>query len=126
MSFENLLNKIVEPCAGTLGAALMGSDGIPIAQVPGPAAAASAEEAEEEVSVLSVELGRILSECHKLADSSGSGLPEELTLQMERVGAVVRRVDEENYVVVVFTPEANSGRVRFGIRRHLFELRELL
>lgn len=123
MSFENLLKKIVDPCAGTLGAALMGSDGIPIAQVPGPGAA---DSAEEQVSVLAVELGRILSECQKLADSTGSGPPEELTLRMERVGAIVSRVDDENYLVVVFGPEANAGRVRFGMRRHLFELRELL
>ncbi|MCP5058313.1 MAG: hypothetical protein GY937_16540 [bacterium] len=123
MSFENLLNKIVEPCASTLGAALMGSDGIPIAHVPGPGAPASAEE---DVSVLSVELGRILSECQKLADSTESGVPEEFTLQLERVGAVVRRVDDENYLVVAFAPGANVGRVRFGMRRYLFELQELL
>ncbi|MCP3984863.1 MAG: hypothetical protein GY723_10775 [bacterium] len=123
MSFENLLNKIIEPCAGTLGAALMGSDGIPIAQVLAVGAEA---DAEDEVSILSVELGRILSECQKLADSTESGLPEELTLQMERIGAVVRRVDEENYLVVAISPGSNAGRVRFGIRRHLFELRELL
>ncbi len=123
MSFEHLLHKMIEPCQGVLGAALMGSDGIPIAQVPGAGAPASAEE---DVSVLSVELGRILSECQKMAASSGAGAPEELTLQMERVAAVVRRLDDENYLVLALEPDATAGRARFQIRRHLLELRQLL
>lgn len=123
MSFDEVLKKIVEPCSGCLGAALMGVDGIPIAQVRGPAAGVNAED---EVAVLSVELGRILSEAQKAADSSGAGALEELSVQMERTTAILRRVDAESYLVVVLGPEANAGRARFDIRRHLAEIREQL
>jgi predicted regulator of Ras-like GTPase activity (Roadblock/LC7/MglB family) len=123
MSFDEILKKIVTPCTGSLGAALMGSDGIPIAQVTTPSAGS---DAEDEVSILSVELGRILAETQKASDSSGTGVLEEVTVQMERATAILRRVDEETYLVVVLGPEANAGRARFDIRRRLLELREQL
>ena len=123
MSFDKVLKKIVEPCSGSLGAALMGIDGIPIAQVRGPAAGV---DAEEEVAVLSVELGRILAEAQKAVDSSGAGELEELSVQMERTTAILRRVDAETYLVVVLGADANAGRARFDIRRHLAEIREQL
>ncbi|MAE93097.1 MAG: hypothetical protein CL910_00410 [Deltaproteobacteria bacterium] len=123
MSFDEVLKKIVEPCAGSLGAALMGVDGIPIAQVEGPAAG---KDAEDDVAVLSVELGRILAETQKAADSSGAGALDEISVQMERFSAVLRRVDAETYLVVVLEPGANAGRARFDIRRRLLEIREQL
>ena len=55
MSFESVLQAIVADCPGALGAALMGSDGIAIAQVAAPGAFVSADE----VGVLGVEFGRI-------------------------------------------------------------------
>lgn len=36
MSFESILNEIVVACPGCFGAALMGVDGIPVAQVSAP------------------------------------------------------------------------------------------
>ncbi len=122
MTFDDILKKIVEPSGG-IGAALMGSDGIPIAQVLGRAAQG---DAEEEVSVLSVEFGRILAECQKAADSSGTGGLEEISIQLESDTVILRRVDEETYLAVVLGPDGNAGRARFDIRRHLLELREQL
>ncbi len=123
MTFDKVLEKIVTPSAGCLGAALMGSDGIPIAQVAGPAAKA---DSEDTLAVLSIELGRILAEGQKAADSSGTGSVQELVVEMEDATAIVRRVDEESYLVVALTPGANTGRARFDVRRRLLEIREQL
>lgn len=122
MSFEDILKQIVEP-SGALGAALMGSDGIPIAEVAG---AGATDPMDDDVSVLSVEFGRIVSECQKAADACSTGMLEEITVQMERATAILRRVDEETYLVVVLPPHANAGRARFDVRRNLLDVREQL
>ncbi len=122
MSFEDILKQIVVP-SGALGAALMGSDGIPIAEVIAPDLG---EPKADEVSVLSVEFGRIVSECQKAADACTLGLLEEISVQMERATAILRRVDEETYLVVVLPPGANAGRARFDVRRNLLDLVEQL
>lgn len=122
MSFDDILEKIVEPSAA-LGAALMGSDGIPIAQVEG---ASTSGATEDQVSVLSVEFGRILAECQKVAHSTEAGQLEEISVQMEQLTAILRHVDEDTYLVVVIGAEANAGRARFDIRRHLVDLRAQL
>ena len=92
MSFDEVLKKIVEPCSGSLGAALMGVDGIPIAQVRGPAAGV---DAEEEVAVLSVELGRILAGLESAEGGSTARLPVIALVQVrngpEKVKPIVIR-----------------------------------
>ena len=122
MTFDDILDKIVEP-SGALGAALMGSDGIPIAQVEG---ASTSGSTEDQVSVLSVEFGRILAECQKVAASTGAGQLEEIQVQMAELTAIVRHVDEDTYLVVVIGRDAIPGRARFDIRRHLVDLRAQL
>lgn len=122
MSFDDILEKIVEPSAA-LGAALMGSDGIPIAQVEG---ASTSGATEDQVSVLAVEFGRILAECQKVAHSTDAGQLEEISIQMEQMTAILRHVDDDTYLVVVIGPDSTAGRTRFDIRRHLLELRAQL
>ena len=51
---------------------------------------------------------------------------QELVVEMEDATAIVRRVDEESYLVVALTPGANTGRARFDVRRRLLEIREQL
>jgi len=122
MNFDDILEKIVKPSAA-LGAALMGSDGIPIAQVEG---ASTSGSTEDQVSVLSIEFGRILAECRKVAHSTDAGQLEEISVQMQHLTAIVRHVDDDTYLVVVIGPDAAAGRTRFDIRRHLLELRAQL
>ena len=75
MSFETILRGIVTQCPGCIGAALMGSDGIPIAEVGG------VREADE-VSLLGVEFGRVLDEARKVAATVNCGELEEFVVAM--------------------------------------------
>ena len=72
MSFESILNEIVEGCGGGLGAALMGSDGVPIAEVVADTPAAR-EYLIEEIGIAGAEFSRILSEIAKASDALGGG-----------------------------------------------------
>lgn len=122
MSFETILREIVSGCEA-LGAALMGADGIPIAQEMAPAAD---EEASEALGVLGVELGRLLDETRKAADSIEGGAVDELTTRMSRFAVVARAVDEDTFLVVALAPQGNLGKARFLARRHLPALRQQL
>ena len=69
MSFESILEQIVEGCGGGTGIALMGSDGIPIVSLPGSDAEANPLADE----MAGVELSRVLGEVRKTSDALGGG-----------------------------------------------------
>lgn len=120
MSFETTLRKIVDAGNGMIGAALMGSDGIPIEQVE------ARSEASDDVSAAGVEFGRILEEIRKASDSLSAGALEETVVSLARFSILIRVVDEETFLLVVLAPEANVGKARYLARRHLLEFREQL
>jgi predicted regulator of Ras-like GTPase activity (Roadblock/LC7/MglB family) len=122
MSFESVLQAIVADCPGALGAALMGSDGIAIAQVAAPGAFVSADE----VGVLGVEFGRIFDEARKAGDAAGAGSALELSVRSERLYVVLQALDRETYLVLALAPEGNVGKGRYLMRRHQLALREQL
>jgi predicted regulator of Ras-like GTPase activity (Roadblock/LC7/MglB family) len=124
MSFEGILREIVEGCGGGIGAALMGSDGIAIAeyrgrQVPdGPLS--------EDIGVAGVEFSRILEEMRKAADALGGGAVVETVAVLARFSLIFRSVDAETFLVVVVTPDGNLGKARYLMRRHLLAIRQEL
>ena len=122
MSFESVLRAIVAECPGALGAALMGSDGIPIAQVAAP----GGEVDSDEVSVLGVEFGRILEEARKAGDAAGAGATFELSVRTERFHLVLHMVGTDTYLVLALSPEGNVGKGRYLLRRHQLAIREEL
>ena len=119
MSFEAILRRIVAECPGCMGAALMGADGIPIAEVGGQGEA-------EEVTLLGVEFGRVLEEARKVADAVNGGALEEIAVCMSRAQVVLRAVDAETYFVLAVDPNGNLGKARYLLRRHLHDVRAQL
>jgi predicted regulator of Ras-like GTPase activity (Roadblock/LC7/MglB family) len=119
MSFEAILRGIVSQCPGCLGVALMGVDGIPIAEVGG------AGESDE-VTLLGVEFGRVLEEARKVASTVNGGELEELVIAMSRTQVVMRAVDRETLFVLALDPSGNLGKARYLLRRHVIDVREQL
>jgi predicted regulator of Ras-like GTPase activity (Roadblock/LC7/MglB family) len=122
MSFESVLKAIVEECPGALGAALMGSDGIAIAQV----GARGASDDSDEVGVLAVEFGRILDEARKAGDAAGAGATLELSVRTERFHVVLHALDAETFLALALAPHGNVGKGRYLLRRHGLSIREEL
>jgi predicted regulator of Ras-like GTPase activity (Roadblock/LC7/MglB family) len=122
MSFERILRTIVDECGGGLGAALMGNDGIPIAQVasshPTPGFDA------DDMGAAGVEFGRILDEIRKVTDTIGGGALSETVVSLARFTLVLRVVDTETFLVLAVAPDGNLGKARYLVRRHLLALRE--
>ena len=131
MSFESTLNEIVSACPGCYGAALMGVDGIPVAQVsalsvPEGGALAVGTDAEEIVAIMGVEFGRILEETRKTSDSVEGGALDELFVKMGRYQLALRSVDTEMFLVMVLTADANAAKGRYLMRRYLGDIRQEL
>lgn len=124
MNFEPTLRKMVEGVSGAIGIALMGSDGIPIAELSAPGVDAAA--ADGEVSAAGVEFGRILDEVRKAADAIGAGRLEETVIGLARYWLLFRVVDEELFLVVALEPRGNLGKARFLMRRFLLDLQQQL
>jgi predicted regulator of Ras-like GTPase activity (Roadblock/LC7/MglB family) len=124
MSFASLLREIVEGCGGGIGAALMGSDGIPIEEVvvsPAPEGPLG-----EDIAIAGVEFGRILDEIRKASDSLAGGAVQETVVLLSRFTLVFRPVDEDVFLVLVLAPDGNLGKARYLIRRQLLAIRQNL
>jgi predicted regulator of Ras-like GTPase activity (Roadblock/LC7/MglB family) len=119
MSFEAILRGIVSQCPGCVGVALMGTDGIPIAEVGGAGDC-------DEVTLLGVEFGRVLDEARKVAATVNGGELEELVITMARTQVVMRAVDRETIFVLALEPSGNLGKARYLLRRHVLDVREQL
>ncbi len=124
MSFESILRGIVERCAGALGAALMGNDGIPIEQVS--SAPMPAGPLTEDIGNAGVEFGRILDEIRKASDTLAGGPLCETIVVLQHFQLVFRAVDEESTLVVVLAPDGNLGKARYLIRSSLDALQREL
>ena len=68
MNFQSVLREIVDHCDGGIAAALMQSDGIPVAEVTVDPASLT-----EEIATAGAEFGRILEELRKASDAVGGG-----------------------------------------------------
>ena len=118
MNFATLLREVVEDCGGGIGAALMGSDGIPIAQF--------AAGDSEEMAAAGAEFGRILDEIRKAADALRGGAVLETIVVLTRFSLVLRSVDEDVFLVLAVAPDGNLGKARYLIRRQLHAIRREL
>ena len=124
MTFEPTLRKMIDGCQGAIGVALMGSDGIAVAELQAPDPDLGVRDGE--VSAAGIELGRILDEVRKASDSLNGGRLEEVVISLARFTLLFRSVDDELFLVVALAEGGNLGKARFLLRRHLLELREQL
>ena len=124
MSFEPTLQKMIEGCSGAIGVALMGSDGIAVAEFQAQNPDLSVLDGE--VSAAGIEFGRILDEMRKASDALNGGRLEEVVVGLARFTLLFRSVDDELFLVVALAEGGNLGKARFLMRRHLLELREQL
>ncbi len=124
MSFESILQSIVDDCGGGVGAALMGADGIPIEQVLSVSAPVGV--LDEEVSTVGIEFGKILQDIGKASDSLEGGALQETIVSVSNFILLFRIVTKEYFLVVVLSPDGNLGKARYLIRKNLLVIRQEL
>lgn len=119
MSFEAVLQEMIDDCAGAIGIALMGSDGIPVAEATGPD---GGTESRETIAAAGIEFGRILEEIAKTSDALDGGRLSETLVGLERFWLLFRAVDEDLFLVMALDADGNLGKARFRVRRYLADL----
>ncbi|HEB90165.1 MAG TPA: hypothetical protein ENI85_11385 [Deltaproteobacteria bacterium] len=123
MSFEAILQSIVDECGGGRSAALMGLDGIAVAQATASSGVDADDPLEGDVTHAGIEFGRILGEMTKASDSLGAGSVRESVISLARVTLVFHTVEEDLILALALHPDGNLGKARYLIRRNLGALR---
>ena len=125
MSFDEVLRRILDDSGAGLGIALMGADGIPIAQItadlgntPNPLG--------DDISTAGVEFARILSEIQKASDALNAGALTETVVSLARFHLLFRPVDEDLILVLALRADGNVGKARYLMRRYLIDLEQEL
>ncbi len=126
MSFEAILQSIVDESGGGLGAALMGLDGIAISQVSATGDPDASDPLHGDVTNAGIEFGRILADMNKASDSIGAGNIGEVVISLDRVKLVFYTVEDDLVLVLAIRPDGNLGKARYLIRRSLLEIRSEL
>ena len=123
MSFESILQTVVDECGRGQGAALMGLDGIAIAQVSASAGVDSDDPLGGDVTNAGIEFGRIIGEITKASDSLGMGPMRETVLSLALSSLVFHCVEDDLFLVLALHPDGNLGKARYLIRRSLSQIR---
>jgi predicted regulator of Ras-like GTPase activity (Roadblock/LC7/MglB family) len=123
MSFETILQSIVDESGGGRSAALMGLDGIAIAEARASAGVDHDDPLEGDVTSAGIEFGRILGEMRKASDSLGAGQVRESVLSLDRATVIFHTVDDDLVLVMALRPDGNLGKARYLIRRSLSGIR---
>ena len=122
MSFSAILQKIVEECGDGIGAALMGNDGIPIAQAD--TSATPGGPLADEIGIAGAEFGRVLEEIRKASDALGGGAVRETVVSLAHFTLIFRSVDEDTFLVLAIGPDGNLGKARYLMRRHMLAIKQ--
>jgi predicted regulator of Ras-like GTPase activity (Roadblock/LC7/MglB family) len=124
MSFESILESIVDQGKGVLAVALVETDGITIAQALSKDAAQ--QDAALDLSAAGIEFGRIIGDVAKAADALGGGRVAETIVVMDRMTLVFERVEEDILLIAALSRDGNLGKARYLIRRNLLPIRQEL
>ncbi len=116
--FQDTLRRIAERVEGTRAVSLVGMDGIPIDSYGG----------FEGVSIESfaAELGAFVKAAQGPHSSLGGSQIQQMSLVNETAIAILSRVTEEYYLLLLLSREGNFGRGRFELARAALALEKEL
>ena len=110
MSFRAQLEAVVEQVDGALGCTIMGFDGIAVESHQLPAAD------DLDLSGAWVEFANVLNQLKQTSSALRTGQVNELSINAERVIAVIRAVSSEYFLALALRPTGNLGKGRYLLR----------
>ncbi len=114
--FKSLLETIMERTEGSLGALIMGLDGISVEKVLGDAGT------EANLDVAAAEFTSLVRSAQRAGNDTGLGNLKELMISLEQAVVVMRLLSRDYFVVLALSPEGNIGRGRFELRKAELQL----
>ena len=122
MTFQEILERLVDGTPGALAGAIMAADGVPIEEY-------SKSGEELDLASVAIEFQHVLEQSKKISGTlypdSGSAL-EELMLVTAGHQLYFRQIDDEFFCAVALSHEGLLGKARYLLRSLLQDLREAL
>jgi predicted regulator of Ras-like GTPase activity (Roadblock/LC7/MglB family) len=109
--FKELLETIVERTEGSLGALIMGTDGIAVEKVLGEAGM------DANLDVAAAEFTSLVRSAQRAGNDTGLGGLRELVISLEGAVMVMRLLSRDYFVVLAMNSQGNLGRGRFELRK---------
>ncbi len=107
--FQDTLRRIAERVEGTQAVSLIGVDGIPIDSYRSGDAPS--------LDTVAAELGAFVKASVRPRTGSETGAVQQLALVTEGSIAILSRVTEEYYLLLLLARDGNFGRGRFELRK---------
>jgi predicted regulator of Ras-like GTPase activity (Roadblock/LC7/MglB family) len=109
--FKELLESIVERTEGSLGALIMGTDGIAVEKVLGEAGL------DANLDVAAAEFTSLVRSAQRAGTDTGLGGLRELVICLEGATMLMRLLSRDYFVVLAMSSQGNLGRGRFELRK---------
>ncbi|MGH9883631.1 MAG: roadblock/LC7 domain-containing protein [Pyrinomonadaceae bacterium] len=109
--FKKMLESIVERTEGSLGALIMGTDGIAVEKVFGEAGQ------EANLDVAAAEFTSLVRSAQRSGRDTGLGNLREIVVSLEHSILAIRILSRDYFVVLALSPEGNLGRGRYELRK---------
>ena len=114
--FKEMLETIIERTEGSLGALIMGTDGIAVEKVLGAAGT------EANLDVAAAEFTSLVRSAQRAGTDTGLGGLRELVISLDSAVLVMRLLSRDYFVVLAMSPQGNLGRGRFELRKAELQL----
>jgi predicted regulator of Ras-like GTPase activity (Roadblock/LC7/MglB family) len=108
MSFADILREVVNGTEGALGALVVGVDGIPVDEY--------SITKDIDLQSMTVEYSTLLKEIERGSQSSQLGSTKEVTVIADKAMILLRRLNDEYFMVLIIRPDGNFGKGRFLLR----------
>jgi predicted regulator of Ras-like GTPase activity (Roadblock/LC7/MglB family) len=109
--FRETLEAIIEHTEGSLGALIMGVDGIAVER------SLKQEGHEANLDVAAAEFTSLLRNAQRAGKDTGLGNLRELVITLDDAIVLMRLLGREYFVVLAISPDGNFGRARFELRK---------
>lgn len=114
MPFSDILKEVVNGTEGAIGALVIGVDGITVEEF--------SLTSEMDLQSMSVEYSSLLREIEKGSQTAQLGSTKEVTVIADRAMIMLRRLNDEYFIVLVIRPDGNFGKGRFLLRMSVSKL----
>ena len=108
MPFSEILKDLVNGTEGALGAIVVGTDGIPVDEFT--------VTSEMDLQSMTVEYASLLKEIEKGSRAAQLGSTKEVSVIADRAMIMLRRLNEDYFLVLVIRADGNFGKGRFLLR----------
>ena len=109
--FKETLDSILDRTEGSLGALIMGTDGIAVEKMLGEAGV------DANLDVAAAEFTTLVRSAQRAGNDTGLGGLRELVVSLEGAVMVMRLLSRDYFVVLALNSQGNIGRARFELRK---------